>query len=112
MFHLVPHFSNNRSSSFTTLEAHLESLEPDAFLPAASSTANGKRDTGKKGPAAAGPNGNPKKRKAETQASNGVKKLQRTDTTGMNKLTSFFAKGMKNEEATTKGEETDGKDDQ
>jgi ribonuclease H2 subunit B len=104
-------FSNCQPPSFTTLEDHLKSLEPDAFLPTASSTADGKGDTGKKGSAAAGANGNPKKRKAESQASNGVKKLQRTDTTRMNKLTSFFAKGKPNEKAADKGEEPDGKED-
>jgi hypothetical protein len=73
----------------------------------ASSTANGKGETGKKGSAAASANGNHKKRKAETQASNGVKKLQKTDTTGMNKLSSFFGKGKKDAKATDKGEETE-----
>lgn len=107
MSHPASHFSNRWPSSFTTLEAHLESLEPDALLPA-----NGKGDTSKKGSAAAGANGNPKKRKAETQASNGVKKLQRTDTTGMNKLTSFFAKGKKNEKAADMEETEEGKEDQ
>jgi len=102
------------SYSFASLEAHLKSLETDASLPSTLSTlstANGKGDgTGKKG---AGANGNSKKRKAETQASNGVKKLQKTDTTRMNKLTSFFAKGKKSEKDVDKGdEETDGKEDQ
>ena len=107
----VPRFSTNcQSSSFTSLDAHLESLETDAYLPAASSTANGKGDTGKKGSVAAGANGNSKKRKAETQASNGVKKLQKTDTAGMNKLSSFFGKGKRNQKAADKdkGEETEG----
>jgi len=108
---LFPISLTSWSRSFTNLDAHLESLATDAFLPV-TSTANGKGDTGKKGSTTAGANGNPKKRKAETQGSNGVKKLQRTDTTGMNKLTSFFAKGKKNEEAADKGEEAGGKEDQ
>ncbi|KAG8758210.1 hypothetical protein FRC14_000515 [Serendipita sp. 396] len=66
--------------SFKSLDQHLRSIQAaDVGV----SHAEGKG----KSTAAGG-----KKRKADTQTSRGVQKLQKTDTSKMNKLTSFFQK--------------------
>jgi hypothetical protein len=67
--------------SFTSLDDYVQSIRAED-TPAA--------PTGKDAETSA--SGASKKRKAETQVSRGAQKLQKTDTSKMQKLTAFFGK--------------------
>jgi hypothetical protein len=75
--------------SFTELDKYVGSIQQED-IPVAVVPKKGKNQSS--APKAETSGAGSKKRKAETQPSRGAQKLQKTDTSKMTKLTSFFGK--------------------